>query len=116
MKYLVAVFVFLSLITLILFTTPASQAGSNVFINVGVPGSVYVSRPGYNCWNGFCNGAGFGPGYYRPGFYPPVATTPVTVYPVLLNDTGAFDNIYGPGASPARRLAPYRNTNIYHGW
>jgi len=113
MKYLAALLVFLGMITLTLITTPASQA-QTVF--VGTPGgNVFMRNPGFNCFNGFCNRPVFNPGFPQP-VVAPLYTTPVQAYPVIINDIGAFDNIYGPGASPARRLGAYRNTNIYYGW
>jgi hypothetical protein len=113
MKYLIALLIFFGMITFTLVMTPASHA-QTVFM--GTPGgNMFVRNPNFNCFNGFCNHPNFNPGFFQPGFAP-VFTTPIQVFPVIINDTGAFDNIYGPGASPARRLGAYRNTNLYHGW
>lgn len=123
MKTLLAAVVFFTVFTLTLFTTPASHARGAIFVNAGFPGAVVVTSRGFNngfgCMNGFCNGTcwnGWNGGFVQPGFFPPVFSTPVTAYPLIVDTTAVVDNIYGPGASAARRMAPIRNSNIYHGW
>jgi hypothetical protein len=117
MKYFVAVVLFLAGITFTLLTTPAAHAGGAVFVNT--PGRVFFPNSGFGCFNGFCNSPCFGsnnivtPGFFNP--FTPVVN-PVFAQPVIFNTTGIVDNIYGPGASAARRMAPLRNSNFYHGW
>jgi len=106
-KSILAVLLFLLGFGVTLLTTPASQAGT-VFVNT--PGRVFVPTNG--CFNGFCNG----PFFPNQGVTPVFFNNPVVVHPVIFDTTGVVDNIYGPGASAARRMAPMRNSNFYHGW
>src|SRR5262245_1658362 len=111
MKYFLAILLFLASITFTLLTTPAARAGGAVFVNT--PGTVFAPRSGFGCFDGFCNNNCFGSScFVTPGFF----STPVVVHPVIFDTTGIVDNIYGPGASAARRMAPLRNSNFYHGW
>src|SRR4030095_847594 len=108
MKFVIAVLLFFTGLGVTLLTPPASQAGSSIFVNT--PGGVFI--PNRGCFNGFCNNPCFGPTHVgNPAFF-----NPVFAQPVIFDTTGVVDNIYGPGASAARRMAPLRNSNFYHGW
>ncbi|MFO1518771.1 MAG: hypothetical protein U1F57_03760 [bacterium] len=114
MKYLAALSLFLSILTVTLFTTPASSQVYPSFYGGGrvAPGYFYPQGPVVVGAPGFY-GRGYYPNQFYPGFYP---VSPTMVQPVIINDTGVVDNIYGPGASAARRLGVNRNSNLYHGW
>jgi hypothetical protein len=107
MKYFLAILLFLAGFTFVLLTTPAAHAHG-----FGGPG-FFPQNAAFGCPNGFCGSGCFHPGF-APVFFQPV--TPFIAAPVIVDDRFVFDNIYGPGASAARRLAPVRNSNFYHGW
>ena len=111
MRFVLAILLFLAGLGVTLVTTPAAHAGGAVFVNT--PGFFPAHQGG--CFNGFCNSPCFGHGA-NPAFFNPTFANPVFAQPVIFNTTGIVDNIYGPGASAARRLSPVRNSNFYHGW
>ena len=121
MKYILSAVFFLSFILSAIFFTPASQAYTTFYVGTS-PGSYRASPiyPGNHYYprHNYCPPRRIYPysNYNYPAYYQPYGHVYVEPQTVIIDDTGAYDDVYGPGASAARRLEPARNTNIYHGW
>jgi|GEM_PF-7099025 len=99
---------FLSGIIFTVFTTPASQAGTSVYVNLGPYGAIgYPSAYPYPVNNGYC-GAGTCV-YPTSNYYPPVYyNNPYSYNNQALNNPYVFDTVNSPWASNAGRIVPIR--------